>query len=617
VLLSDKLKLIAAFNHAHIFTDPNPNPALSFVERKRLFNLPRSSWTDYDASLISAGGGVYSRTAKSIKITPELQSALCIDKSVMAPNDLIQAILKAPVDLLWNGGIGTFVKASYETHADAGDRTNDNIRIDGNQLRARMVCEGGNLGLTQLGRVEYALNNGIVSTDFVDNSAGVDCSDHEVNIKILLNKVVADGKMTLAERNTLLEQMTLEVGQLVLQDNYEQTQMLSLESSVGQQTMELFRRYMNELERNGRLHRKLEFLPDDKVLLERKANNKGLTRPEIAILIAYCKMYLKQDILASDVPEDPFFIRYLLSAFPVPLRERFLPQLKEHSLRREIIATQLGKSITDHMGINFVERLQRETGASVAFIMRAYVIIQDIFDMEALWLQIEALDLKVDTSVQQKMMLQIYYLIRRSTRWFLRNRKPTLDIESTIKDFTQPIKDLIHALPTLLAQPDREKLTHETEELVNQGVPHSLALGMASCNTLFTSLDIVEAARKHQFSIFDVATAYYSLGNRLELDWLRDQMNAYPMDNQWDELARSGFRDDLDNVHRKLSVSVLSLPTKKETSIEKRIELWLADNQLLITRWQNLVADIKSSNNAGFVMYSVVLRELFDFAQAG
>jgi glutamate dehydrogenase len=615
MLQSEHIKLIGAFNHAHIFLDPNPNPKISFNERQRLFNLPRSAWSDYKPDLISEGGGVFSRSAKSIKISPELKAALGLKHSSMAPNDLIREMLKAPVDLIFNGGIGTFAKASNETNADAGDRTNDNIRIDGNELTARIVGEGGNLGFTQLARIEYSLNGGIIYTDFIDNSAGVDCSDHEVNIKILLNKVIADGEMTREERDKLLETMTDEVAQLVLRDNYEQTQMLSLEASVGQETMELFKRYMNELEKSGRLKRKLESLPDEKLLLERKANNKALTRPEIAILLAYCKMYLKQDILASDVPEDPFFTRYLTLAFPKPLRETYLPQMKEHSLRREIIATQLGKYITDHMGINFVERLQRETGASVAFIMRAFVIAENIYSMENLWLQIEALDHKVTTAVQQKMMLQIYYLIRRGTRWFLRNFKPEIDIQNTIDNFSTPIAELKKQMPKLLSETDKELLDTAIQTLVNEGVPEPLAKCLAINDTLFTSLDIVEAARKSDFGIAEMAHVYYSLSNLLELNWLREQMSAYPMENQWDELARSSYRDDLDNVQRKLSISVLKLKIKKKKTLEECVDAWLEENKAVIDRWHSLLADIRSSSNVGFVTYSVILRELFDFAQ--
>lgn len=619
MLMSQHIKLIGGFDHRHIFIDPTPDPMISFEERKRLFSLPRSTWLDYDSKLISEGGGVFNRSAKSIKISPEIKKALNIKKDYLVPSDLIRAMLKAPVDLIFNGGIGTFVKASFESHADAGDRTNDGIRVDGNELTARVVCEGGNLGFTQSGRVEYSLNGGIMYTDFIDNSAGVDCSDHEVNIKILLNTLVKNNEMILTQRNTLLEKMTDEVAELVLRDNYEQTQMLSLEASVATRTTDLFRRYMNEMEKLGRLNRQLEFLPDEKTLLERKANNQGLTRPEIAVMIAYCKMFLKQDILTSHIPEDPYFIKYLMMAFPQLLCKEYLPQMKEHSLRREIIATQVGKSITDHMGVNFVERLQRETGASVEFIIRAFVIVEEIYSMNDLWRQIEALDLKVTTMIQQKMMLQIYFLIRRATRWFLRNRKPEIKIEETIASFTQPIAELIEQLPNLLPAADLEVLENEIHALVAEGVPEQLARSTSGCEILFTSLDIVEAATKNNFSIADVAKTYYALDSSMELNWLRTQMNAYSIENQWDELARSGFRDDLDRAQRKLCVSVLKLKSKKvaDKPIEERIEAWLKQNKNLIERWQNLLAEIKSSDNVHFVTYSVVLRELFDFAQAG
>ncbi len=619
MLMSKHIKLLGAFNHMHIFVDPDPDAAASYQERKRLFNLARSAWTDYDEKLISKGGGVFNRSAKSIKITPEMKKAFDIKKDSLVPHELIRAMLKAPIDLIWNGGIGTFVKSTQEINSDVGDRTNDAIRIDGNELNARVVAEGGNLGFTQLGRVEYSLNGGILYTDFIDNSAGVDCSDHEVNIKILLNKVISEGKISQTQRNKLLEKMTVEVAELVLRDNYMQTQMLSLEASVALQSTDILRRYMNDLEKSGRLKRKLEFLPDDKVLLERAANGKSLTRPEIAILLAYCKMYLKQDILASDLPEDPYFTKYLVLAFPKPLRKKYLRQMEQHGLRREIVATQLVNNITDHMGINFVERLQRETGASVSFIVRAYTIADSIFSMEDIWHQIEELDFKVSTATQQAMMLQIYYLVRRATRWFVRNSSPDINIEKTIHAFEKPVNELIKELSKLLVNGDKEALEADTKHLINQRVPENLAERIASCNILFTSLDVVEAARKNRFRVIDVAKTYYALGSHLELNWLREQMNAYPIENQWDELARSGFRDDLDRVQRNLSVSVLSLKNKnmKEKSIQEDIDAWLNQNKSLIDRWQNLLADLKSSSNIGFVSYSVILRELFDFAQTG
>jgi len=618
MLLSKHIKLVGAFDHRHIFVDPTPNPQASFDERKRLFNLPRSTWADYNPKLISEGGGVFNRSAKFIKISPELKNALNIKKDQLVPNDLIRAMLTAPVDLIWNGGIGTFVKASFESHADAGDRTTDGIRVDGNELTARVVCEGGNLGFTQNARIEYSLNGGIIYTDFIDNSAGVDCSDHEVNIKILLNKMVMDGDMTLKQRNSLLEKMTDEVAELVLRDNYEQTQILSLETSVTTLTTDLFRRFMNELEKRGRLNRQLEFLPDEKTLHERKANGQGLTRPEIAVLIAYSKMYLKEDILTSKVPEDPYFVKYLMLAFPELLNKKYLAQMKQHRLSREIIATQLAKSITDRMGVNFIERLQRETGASVEFIIRSFVIADELYELNTLWHQIEELDWKVNPSAQHKMMLQIYSLIRRATRWFLRNCKPDVPIEKTIKNFNQPLLELMKKLPMLLTETEQEHMETNVKDYITQGIPEKLARKIASCEPLFTSLDIVEASIKYDFDIADVAKTYYALDSRLELNWLRKQMNAYSIENQWDELARSGFRDDLDRVQKKLSVSVLKAKLKKISgqAIDERIDSWLGHNKHLVDRWENLLAEIKSSPNVAFVTYSVVLRELFDFAQA-
>ena len=618
MLLSKHTKLLGAFNHVHIFLDPDPDPAISYEERKRLFSLPRSGWKDYNPELISTGGGVFERTAKSIKLSPEIKFILNTKKDSMSPNELIRSMLKSSVDLIWNGGIGTFFKSTQETHLDVGDRTNDNIRIDANEVNARVVAEGGNLGVTQLARIEYSLQGGIINTDFIDNSAGVDCSDHEVNIKILLNRLIADGQMTLEQRNKLLEKMTDEVSALVLLDNYEQTQILSLETSVSQQTMDLFRQYMNTMEKLERLDRKLESLPDDKALLERKASNKPLTRPEIAMLLAYSKMYLKQDILASDLPEDPYFEKFLLTAFPKPLREKYFEQMKEHSLRREIIATQLCKSTSDRMGVNFVERLQRETGASTAFVIRAFSVAENIFGMNEIWDQIMALDYKVSQNIQYRMMLQTYYLIRRATRWFLRNRKGNLPIQKTIDDFAPRIAELAKRLPHVLDAPDKEAYDAAFEYLMEQGVPEKLSRHMAGYNMLFTSLDIVEASTKDNLELSEVAKTYYLLGNKLELNWLRELMNSYNIENQWDELARAGFRDDLDRLQSRLSSRVLNVKSKTSTekNTNERFESWINRYQFVLERWQKLISDVKATDNQNFVTYSVVLRELLVFTQA-
>lgn len=618
LLMSKHAKLLAAFNHMHIFLDPDPDPAASYEERKRLFVLPRSAWSDYNPELISAGGGVHNRSAKSIKITPEVKAALSIKEDVLAPNDLIRAILKAPVDLIWNGGIGTFVKATTETHADAGDRTNDAIRLDAPDLRAKVIAEGGNLGMTQLARIEYAINGGIVNTDFIDNSAGVDCSDHEVNIKILLNRLVASGEMTLTERNALLEKMTSEVAELCLLDNYEQTQMLSLESMVALQSMDLFAQFMNDMEKSGRLDRALECLPSDKQMLERKLSNKPLTRPEIAMLLAYSKMYLKQAILSSNVPEDPFFDKYLLTAFPKMMSEKYFEAMKQHSLRRQIVSTQLCKAISDRMGVYFVDRLHRETGASVELIIRAYAVAETIFDLESIWKEITALDYKIQAHIQYRMMLHLYYLIRRATRWFLRNRQDDLNIEATVHAFAPAIQKLEKQLPSLLDGPDKEAYTMVIEQYVSDGVPEALATRIAASSAMYTSLDIIEASLAKKLDLNEVAKTYYALGNHLELNWLRGLMNEYEVQNQWDELARAGFRDDLDRVQRELSIRVLMSKQSqaKKAPLNEHIEQWVQSYQFLLVRWKKLIADIHASDNVGFVTYSVVLRELFDFAQA-
>lgn len=618
MLMSKHTKLVGAFNHMHIFLDPDPDPAISYVERKRLFDLPRSAWTDYNTTLISKGGGVFNRNAKLISLTPEIKQLLNTKKDSMIPNELIKAMLTAEVDLIWNGGIGTFVKASTESHLEVGDRSNDAIRVDANELYAYVIAEGGNLGLTQQARVEYSLQGGIVNTDFIDNSAGVDCSDHEVNIKILLNNLVVAGEMTREQRNKLLERMTDEVASSVLVDNYDQNQMISLEFSVSQQSTDLFRHYIEQMEKAGRLDRKLEFLPDEKAMLERKASNRPLTRPEIAILFAYCKMYLKQDILATHIPEHSYYEKYLLSAFPEPIQKKYEKQLRQHSLRREIIATQLCKNITDRMGLNFVERLQRETGASVDFIIRAFSIAESIYHFDDIWRQIGALDYKVTQDVQFRMILQIYNLIRRSTRWFLRNRKSTLDINDSIAELQPLVDQLSIVMPTLLDETGKENYELLKNNFIDQGVPEKLSISIASCQGLFTSLDIIEATKKYGLDLESVAKTYYLIGERLELNWLRELMNSYVVETQWDELARAGFRDDLDRVQRKFCTRVLLMKLKntQDVRIEEHISIWINRYQFLVERWKKLVSDVKSSDVVGFVTYSVVLRELFDFAQA-
>ena len=456
MLLSPHIKLVAAFDHRHVFLDPEPDAAASFAERKRLFELPRSSWADYDASLISEGGGVWPRTAKSITVSEPAQTALGIEADRLTPAELIRALLRAPVDLLWNGGIGTYVKATAENNADVGDKANDAVRVDAGQLRARVVGEGGNLGLTQRGRVEYALAGGRINTDAIDNAGGVNCSDHEVNIKILLDAVVADGDLTAKQRNKLLAEMTDAVGERVLRGSYLQTQALSLALAQAPAMLDVHDRMMRRLEQAGRLDRDLEALPDGEEVGERRAAHIGLTQPELAVLLAYSKITLYAELLDSDLPEDPALTAELAGYFPAPLPTRYADRLAAHQLRREIVATRVTNGVVDRAGSTFVFRLQEDTGASAADIARAYAVARDVFDMRGFWAEVEALDLEVDASTQIAMLLEARRLVERATRWLLRSRPRPLDIGAEIERFAPGAAAVADALPGVLVSAERE-----------------------------------------------------------------------------------------------------------------------------------------------------------------
>ena len=448
MLLSRHIKLVGAFNHQYIFLDPDPDPETSFKERERLFALPRSSWTDYDQDLISEGGGVFPRSAKSIPLSPEVRQLLDVEAEALPPNEVMKAMLEAKVDLLWNGGIGTYVKSSEETNAEVGDRTNDAVESEWDELRCRVVGEGGNLGFTQRGRIEYALDGGRIYMDAIDNSAGVDCSDHEVNIKILLDAIVENGDMTVKQRNELLAQMTEEVGELVLKDNYQQTQAIDHALALARPMVDVHARYIHALEQSGRLNRELEFLPGDEELGERRSNGVGLTTPELAILLSYTKITLYKELLGSDAPENPYLSRELERYFPTPLRERFREQMREHRLHREITATHVTNSMVNRCGPSFAFRIGEETGAAGPEIARAYTAAREIFDMRTLWAGIEALDNRVDAKTQTRMFLEARKLVERATRWLLRNRRSPLDIEATISHFSEGAEELARRVPT-------------------------------------------------------------------------------------------------------------------------------------------------------------------------
>lgn len=615
LLLSDKLQLVAAFNHLHIFIDPNPDAASSFVERQRLFDLPRSSWADYDASLISEGGGIFLRSAKSIAISPQMQARFDIAADKLAPTELLNALLKAPVDLLWNGGIGTYVKSSKESHVDVGDKANDGLRVNGCELRAKVVGEGGNLGMTQLGRVEYGLSGGASNTDFIDNAGGVDCSDHEVNIKILLGEIVGAGDMTGKQRNKLLAEMTDAVGSLVLGNNYKQTQALSLAERRARERLPEYKRLMAALEAAGKLDRALEFLPGDDELGERAASGRGLTRPELSVLISYSKIDLKEALLKSLVPDDDYLAREMETAFPAQLSKKFAEPMRRHRLKREIVSTQIANDLVNHMGITFVQRLKESTGMSAANVAGAYVIVRDVFRLPHWWQQIEALDYQVPAELQLQLMDELMRLGRRATRWFLRSRRDDLDAARDVGHFAPRVAELAGRLDELLEGPAREQWLARYQGFVEAGAPEELARVVAGTSHLYTLLPIIEAADVTGKPAADVATAYFAVGGALELSWYLQQITSLPVDNNWQALAREAFRDDLDWQQRAITVSVLQM-AEGPADVEERVGFWLEQHKALVQRWLVMLGELRAASGIDYAMYAVANRELMDLARS-
>ncbi|HWM42737.1 MAG TPA: NAD-glutamate dehydrogenase, partial [Burkholderiales bacterium] len=553
MLLSRHIRLVAAFDHRHIFLDPAAEAGASFEERKRLFNLARSAWTDYNPKLISKGGGVFPRTAKSVPLSPEVQKVLGIEAKTLTPNELISAILKAPVDLLYNGGIGTYVKSSRQSHAEVGDRANDAIRVNGADLRCKVVAEGGNLGFTQLGRVEFALAGGRINTDAIDNSAGVSCSDHEVNIKILLGA----SSLPLEERNQLLVAMTDEVAALVLRDNYFQTQSLSISGVLAASLLDPQERFIRYLEKAGRLNRALEFLPNDEEFGERRAAKLGLASPERAVLLAYSKIALNEALADSDVPDDPFISTALERYFPVPLRERFRREIQAHALRREIIATHVTNSMINRVGSTFVHRMQEETGAAAPDVVRAYLIVREVFGFVDVWRAVEALDYKVPDRTQTAILIDGGRLIVRATLWFLRHRAHLRDLTSSIRHFQAGAERIAAALPEMLPASEKAGFAAAAERLQKEGVPADLARRAAGSDTLFSVLDIVEAASSLKRDIDSVARAYFAIAGELEFPWLRTAIGMLAGDDHWHSLAKAALRDDLASMLRALTEDVM------------------------------------------------------------
>jgi glutamate dehydrogenase len=620
MLRSERIRLVAAFDHRHIFIDPMPDAARSYQERRRLFDLPRSSWDDYDRSLISAGGGVWPRTAKAVPVPERVRAALGIEDpgvASLAPAELIRAILLAPVDLLWNGGIGTYVKATAESHADVGDKTNDAVRVNGAQLRAKVVGEGGNLGLTQRGRVEYSIRGGSVvdgvrhahiCTDFIDNSAGVDCSDHEVNIKILLGGVVADGEMSLSERDELLAAMTDEVADLVLRDNYDQAATIGLSRAQATPLLPVHRRMIAEMERTGQLHRELEAIPPDEELVARSGSGLGLTSPELAVLLAYTKIVGEQEINESELPDDSWTPAVLRDYFPTQLRERFADRMTGHRLRREIITTAVVNETVNRGGISFLFRAMEETGASMADVIRAYMVARDAFDLPALWRAIEAVDESVPTTAQTAVYLEIRRLLDRSVRWIVTNRRSPIDVLAETDRLRPGISALLPSLDELFHGREREALRTYAAQVAETGIPKEVADWATRVMYGFGLLDIVEVAHATGRDLREVAGAYFVLSDRFRFDDLLSKISALPRQDRWQTLARMALRYDLYAALAALTKEVLSASDPAGEAPE-RVAQWELANSASITRTRNAIGEFDDSR-ADLAALSVLLRQI-------
>ncbi|HEX8006365.1 MAG TPA: NAD-glutamate dehydrogenase domain-containing protein, partial [Trebonia sp.] len=607
MLLSRHIKLVAAFDHRHVFLDPDPDPAVSFAERERLFGLSRSSWADYDRALISPGGGIWPRSAKSVPLSAQARAALGLASGTLAlsPDDLISAILAAPVDLLWNGGIGTYVKASTEAHTDAGDRSNDPVRIDATELRARVVAEGGNLGLTQAARIEYALRGGLLNTDFIDNSAGVDTSDHEVNIKILLADAIAAGEIRPSDRVPLLLEMTDEVASHVLRHNDGQNMALAVARHQAPRLLHVHARYLRKLERDQRLSLEQDGLPGEKEIAARRSAGTGLTTPELALLLAHTKIAAGQDVLASGLPDDPYLRSVLVDYFPAPLRARFAERMDAHTLRREIITTSLVNEMVDTGGTTFLFRMSEETGAPVPDITQAWLVAREVFAMPRFWQQVQGAT-GMDVDARLAVVLEARKLMERATRWLLVNRRPPFDIAATVNFLNEGVATVRSAIPKLLAGRDLASYEERRGSFTARGVPPALADEVAAMVPSYSAFDIVQSAALTGRGVEETAAVYFTLADRLQLGRLRDLIVALPREDRWSSMARSALRDDLYGAHAALTRDVLAVGGHGPAA--ERVTAWAERNSDAVQRAAQTLGEIWESERFTFTTLSVACR---------
>jgi glutamate dehydrogenase len=608
MLLSKKIKLVAAFNHMHIFLDPDPDMAASFRERKRLFRMDRSSWDDYDDKLISKGGGVYSRQAKQIRLSPEARKLLGCEEASIQPLELIRAILRMQVDLFWNGGIGTYVKASTESHADVGDRSNDNVRVNANELRCKVIGEGGNLGLTQRARIEYSLNGGRVNTDFIDNSAGVDSSDREVNIKILLSAAEQEGRLTRAKRNKLLAEMTDDVASFVLRSNYLQTQSISMMEARAPERLDETARLMTNLEKTGLLDRDLEFLPDEIEIDERRQRKQGLTRPELAVILSYAKIDLYNGLEASDQELDDFLTTDPQRYFPSVLRRRYKDLIPIHRLSRQILATLIANNIVNRMGPAFVKRVQVDTGADIVTIARAYVVAREICQCSDIWRTIESLDNDISATLQQSMMFEVSRVLRHACYWLIERYGDDLDIVDAVAQLKKGMATIYSRATSIVTGAARERQKASTAEYLGHGVPEKLAKKMAALLLTRGGLDIADLANLHRKDVGDTARLYSDMSDRLGIVWMSRSVEGLEVEGRWQALARSNLRDDFYRIRREFVTALLGRRSRK-TPVEV-FEAWISKNSAAIRKYDAILAEMRLRHEVDFATMSVAAQEL-------
>ena len=606
MLLSRHIRLLAAFDHRHIFLDPDPDAAASWAERNRLFALPRSSWTDYDRARLSQGGMIVERSVKSVELTAEVRARFAIAATHLAPAELMRRLLTAEVDLLWFGGIGTYVKASGESNAEAGDKATDALRVDGRDLRARVVGEGANLGVTQRGRIEAAQRGVRLNTDAIDNSAGVDTSDHEVNIKVLLGDVVGRGDLTTKQRDVLMAAMTDEVAGLVLADNYRQTQALTIAQAQGAGLLEAQARFIRALEKAGRLNRAIEQLPDEEELAERMAERRGLTRPELAVLLAYAKITLYDDLLASDLPDDPAMVEDLLRYFPRPLQDGQRDAIGRHRLRREIVATAVTNSLVNRVGPTFVKEMMEKTGLGPADVARAYAITRDVFGLRGLWDAIDALDNAVPAALQTGLVLETVRLMERAVAWFLVHGSHPLDLAAEVAAYRPGVEALGAGLDRFLDAEESSRLAARVAEGGGQGVPDALARRLAALPVLAAAPDLVRIAGQTGRDVAAVASVYFGLGRRFGLEWLRDRATVAKVENHWQKQAVAAIADDLFAHQSALTVRVLESADGEAAAVEA----WIVRRRPVVERVEQLLAELRAQPAIDLAMLAVANRQL-------